>query len=77
MYPVLDNDWLSVKNEPVEETQVVGNVARSWQWRELGLNPTNYPNNKMVLENAAEDVLVQKPLEIRVRQLNNYNLFTI
>ncbi|CAH2066988.1 unnamed protein product, partial [Iphiclides podalirius] len=36
-----------------------------WQWRERGIEPLNYPSNKTVLENAAEDILVQKPLKIR------------
>lgn len=68
MDPVIDNEWLGCKNEPeVEEKQdVVGNIARSWQWRERGINPTNHPSNKTVLENMAEDILVQKPLQIRV-----------
>lgn len=67
MDPVIDNEWLSIKHDPVEETPVVGNVSRSWQWRELGANPPHYPASKTVLENAAEDILVQKPLKIRVR----------
>lgn len=71
MYPVIDNDsWLGIKNEPVEETQAVGNVARSWQWRERGTDPSNYPPNKKVFENIAEDILVQKPLQIRVSLFN-------
>lgn len=64
MDPVLD--WFS-KNEAVDEAPALGNVARSWQWRERGINPLNSPSNKTVLENVAEDILVQKPLKIRVR----------
>lgn len=66
MDPVLDNEWLGCKNDSIDEAQSVGNIARSWQWRERGINPPNSPSNKTVLENAAEDILVQKPLKIRV-----------
>lgn len=66
MDPVLDNEWLGCKNDSIDEAQHVGNIARSWQWRERGINPPNSPSNKTVLENAAEDILVQKPLKIRV-----------
>lgn len=72
MDPVIDNEWLSIKHDPVEETPVVGNVSRSWQWRELGANPPHYPASKTVLENAAEDILVQKPLKIRSCDLPGY-----
>lgn len=67
MDPILDSEWLGCKNEPIEDTQNVGNVARSWQWRERGIDPQHSPANKTVLENIAEDILVQKPLKIRVR----------
>lgn len=66
MDPVIDNEWLGCKNETIDEMPNVGNIARSWQWRERGINPPNCPNNKAVLENMAEDILVQKPLQIRV-----------
>lgn len=66
MDPVLDNEWLGCKNDSIDEAQSMGNIARSWQWRERGINPPNSPSNKTVLENAAEDILVQKPLKIRV-----------
>lgn len=65
MDPVIDNEWL--KNEHIDETPTLGNIARSWQWRERGINPPHYPPNKTVLENVAEDILVQNPLKIRVR----------
>lgn len=67
MDPVIDNEWLGCKNEPIVDMPYVGNIARSWQWRERGINPHHYPNNKTVLENVAEDILVQKSLQIRVR----------
>ncbi|CAB3230900.1 unnamed protein product [Arctia plantaginis] len=72
MDPVIDNEWLGCKNEPIDDMQYVGNVARSWQWRERGINPPHYPNNKTVLENVAEDILVQKSLEIRSCDLPGY-----
>lgn len=78
MDPVIDNEWLGCKNEPIDEMQNVGNIARSWQWRERGINPPNSPSNKTVLENIAEDILVQKPLQIRVGNITlYYNLFTV
>ncbi|KAJ2953718.1 hypothetical protein O0L34_g1341 [Tuta absoluta] len=72
MDPVIDNEWLTCKNDPVDDTQNVGNVARSWQWRERGINPPHGPSNKTVLENIAEDILVQKPLKIRCCDLPGY-----
>lgn len=66
MDPVIDNEWLGCKNDPIDEAQNVGNVARSWQWREHGINPPHSPANKTVLENIAEDILVKKQLKIRV-----------
>lgn len=66
MDPVIDSEWLTCKNDSIDEVQTVGNIARSWQWRERGINPPHYPFNKTVLENVAEDILVQKPLKIRV-----------
>lgn len=66
MDPVIDSEWLTCKNDSIDEVQTVGNIARSWQWRERGINPSHYPANKTVLENIAEDILVQKPLKIRV-----------
>lgn len=66
MDPVLDSEWLGSKNDSIEEAQSVGNIVRSWQWRERGIDPLNSPSNKNVLENVAEDILVQKPLKIRV-----------
>lgn len=68
MDPVIDNDWLGFnKNEPVDENRNIGNIVRSWQWREHGIDPPHNPANKNVLENMAEDILVRKPLNIRVR----------
>ncbi|KAJ8729342.1 hypothetical protein PYW08_000923 [Mythimna loreyi] len=72
MDPVIDNEWLGCKNEPIDDMQNVGNIARSWQWRERGINPPNYPNSKTVLENMAEDILVQKSLQIRSCDLPGY-----
>ncbi|XP_047544527.1 activating molecule in BECN1-regulated autophagy protein 1B-like [Vanessa atalanta] len=72
MDPVLDNEWLGSKNDAVDEAQNVGNVVRSWQWRERGIDPLNSPPNKTVLENVAEDILVQKPLKIRCCDLPGY-----
>ncbi|XP_039764807.1 uncharacterized protein LOC120637187 [Pararge aegeria] len=72
MDPVLDGEWLGFKNDSIEETPSLGNVARSWQWRERGINPTNSSSNKTVLENVAEDILVQKPLKIRCCDLPGY-----
>ncbi|CAH0725953.1 unnamed protein product, partial [Brenthis ino] len=72
MDPVIDNEWLGCKNDSIDESQTVGNIARSWQWRERGINPPNSPSNKTVLENAAEDILVQKPLKIRCCDLPGY-----
>lgn len=66
MDPSIDNEWLGCKNDPVDEAQSVGNVARSWQWREHGINPPHSLPNKTVLENIAEDILVRKQLKIRV-----------
>lgn len=68
MYPAsVGNQWLTNnKPESAEEKQDAGNAARSWQWRERGLDPPNYSTNKRVLENLAEDILVRKPLEVRV-----------
>lgn len=66
MDPVIDNEWLTCKNDPIDDSQNLGNIGRSWQWRELGIDPPHYPPNKTVLENIAEDVLVQKPLKTRV-----------
>ncbi|GBP66568.1 Activating molecule in BECN1-regulated autophagy protein 1 [Eumeta japonica] len=72
MDPVIDSDWLGIKQEPNDETQNIGNIARSWQWRERGLDPLNYPSNKSVIENVAEDVLVKKCLNIRCCDLPGY-----
>ncbi|XP_063838629.1 uncharacterized protein LOC135087769 [Ostrinia nubilalis] len=72
MDPSIDNDWLGIKNDPLEETQCVGNVARSWQWREHGINPPHSQPNKTVLENIAEDILVRKQLKIRCCDLPGY-----
>ncbi|XP_049869573.1 uncharacterized protein LOC126369250 isoform X2 [Pectinophora gossypiella] len=72
MDPVIDNEWLNCKNDPVDEVPSVGNVARSWQWRERGINPPHSPSNTAVLENIAEDILVQKPLSIRCCDLPGY-----
>lgn len=72
MDPVIDNEFLGCKNEPIDEIQNVGNIARSWQWRERGINPPNYPNTKTVLENLAEDTLVQKTLQIRVKLSSSF-----
>ncbi|XP_022834573.1 uncharacterized protein LOC111362232 isoform X1 [Spodoptera litura] len=72
MDPVIDNEWLGCKNETIDEMPNVGNIARSWQWRERGINPPHCPNNKTVLENMAEDILVQKPLQIRSCDLPGY-----
>lgn len=71
MYPGNYNiEWLGYKGgEPVEEAPKVGSVARAWQWRERGINPPNLPPNKTVLENIAEDILVQKPLQITVSEI--------
>lgn len=68
MYPANYNiEWLGYKGgEPVEEPPKLGSVATAWQWRERGINPPNQPPNKTVLENIAEDILVQKPLQITV-----------
>lgn len=66
MDPIIDSDWLGCKSEPVDESQHVGNIARSWQWRGMGINPPQGPSNKTVLENIAEDILVQKPLKTKV-----------
>ncbi|CAH2988832.1 unnamed protein product [Chilo suppressalis] len=72
MDPVIDNEWLGYKNIPIHEAQNVGNVARSWQWREYGINPPHAQSNKTVLENMAEDILVRKPLKIRCCDLPGY-----
>ncbi|XP_069354190.1 serine-rich adhesin for platelets-like isoform X2 [Maniola hyperantus] len=72
MDPVLDNEWLGCKNDAIDETPSVGNIARNWQWRERGINPPNSPSNKTVLENVAEDILVQKQLKIRCCELPGY-----
>ncbi|XP_023943943.1 uncharacterized protein LOC112050050 [Bicyclus anynana] len=72
MDPVLDREWLGFKNDAVEEIPTLGNIARSWQWRERGINPPNSPPNKSVLENVAEDILVQKTLKIRCCDLPGY-----
>ncbi|XP_061385715.1 activating molecule in BECN1-regulated autophagy protein 1-like [Danaus plexippus] len=72
MDPVIDNEWLGCKNDPIDEPPTFGNIARSWQWRERGVNAPNSPSNKTVLENVAEDVLVQKPLKIRCCDLPGY-----
>ncbi|XP_068621064.1 serine-rich adhesin for platelets-like isoform X2 [Battus philenor] len=72
MDPGIDSEWLVYKNDHIEEVPNIGNVARSWQWRERGIEPQNYPSNKTVLENAAEDILVQKPLKIRCCDLPGY-----
>lgn len=66
MDPIIDSDWLGCKNEPPDEAQSMGNLARSWQWREMGINPAHTPSNKTVMQNIAEDVLVQKQLKIKV-----------
>lgn len=71
MDPGIDSEWLGYKNDHIDEVQNIGNVARSWQWRERGIEPPNYPSNKTVLENAAEDILVQKELKIRVCLISN------
>ncbi|CAG4998607.1 unnamed protein product [Parnassius apollo] len=72
MDPGIDSEWLGYKNDHIDEVQNIGNIARSWQWRERGIDPPHYPNNKAVLENAAEDILVQKPLKIRCCDLPGY-----
>ncbi|CAH2104494.1 unnamed protein product [Euphydryas editha] len=72
MDPVLDSEWHGSKSDSVEEAQNVGNIVRSWQWRERGIDPLNSPSNKTVLENVAEDILVQKPLKIRCCDLPGY-----
>ncbi|XP_041986317.1 uncharacterized protein LOC121738357 [Aricia agestis] len=72
MDPVIDSEWLGFKNDPIDEPQTLGNVARSWQWRERGIDPPNSSANKMVLENIAEDILVKKPLKIRCCDLPGY-----
>ncbi|XP_050670452.1 activating molecule in BECN1-regulated autophagy protein 1-like [Leptidea sinapis] len=72
MDPIIDSEWLDNKNEQVEEPQNIGNVALSWQWRERGIDPPYSPSNKTVLENVAEDVLVQKNLNIRCCDLPGY-----
>lgn len=66
MDPIIDNDWMGCKNEPIEESDNMGNIARSWQWREKGIDPPGGPSNKSVLENVAEDILVQKRLQSQV-----------
>ncbi|CAG9099199.1 unnamed protein product [Plutella xylostella] len=72
MDPIIDSDWLGCKSEPVDESQHVGNIARSWQWRGMGINPPQGPSNKTVLENIAEDILVQKPLKTKCCDLPGY-----
>ncbi|XP_053600110.1 uncharacterized protein LOC128669361 [Plodia interpunctella] len=72
MDPVIDNEWIGFKQESVEEIRNVGNIVRSWQSRELGIVPLNSPSNKIVLENAAEDILVRKQLNIRSCDLPGY-----
>lgn len=76
MDPIIDNDWLINKAEPIDDSQT-GNITCSWVWRERGLNPPNSPSNKTVLENVAEDILVQKPLKIRVSVKKNEYYFNI
>lgn len=71
MDPISDNDWMD-KNKPIEEPESVGNIIRSWQWRERGIDPPNGPSNKTVLENVAEDILVQKRLENQRCDLPGY-----
>ncbi|XP_045520339.1 uncharacterized protein LOC123711685 isoform X2 [Pieris brassicae] len=71
MDPIIDSDWLMNKSEPIYDSQS-GNIARSWVWRERGIKPPNSPSNKTVLENVAEDILVQKPLKIRCCDLPGY-----
>lgn len=66
MDPIIDSDWLGCKNEPPDEAPNVGNFPRSWQWREMGINPGGTLPNKTVMQNIAEDVLVQKQLKIKV-----------
>lgn len=66
MDPMVENDWLNCKNDSIEESQIIGNVIRSWQYRELGIDPRQGPQNKTVLENTAEDILIEKKLTIRV-----------
>ncbi|XP_047987246.1 activating molecule in BECN1-regulated autophagy protein 1A-like [Leguminivora glycinivorella] len=68
----IDNEWLGIKTEPIDDAPQVGNAVRSWQWREHGLDPPHSPANKTVLENIAEDILVQKPLTIRSCDLPGY-----
>ncbi|XP_045510840.1 activating molecule in BECN1-regulated autophagy protein 1-like [Colias croceus] len=72
MDPIIDPEWLGSKNDQIDEAQNIGNIARSWQWRERGVNPLHSPSNKTVLENVAEDILVQKPLKIRCCDLPGY-----
>ncbi|XP_063529846.1 activating molecule in BECN1-regulated autophagy protein 1-like [Cydia strobilella] len=68
----IDNEWLGIKNEPIDDIPQIGNAVRSWQWREHGLDPPHSPANKTVLENIAEDILVQKSLTIRSCDLPGY-----
>ncbi|CAK1550022.1 unnamed protein product [Leptosia nina] len=72
MDPIIDGEWLGSKGDQLDDVQNVGNITRSWVWRERGVNPPNSPNNKTVLENVAEDILVQKPLKIRCCDLPGY-----
>ncbi|KAM3964660.1 uncharacterized protein ACR2FA_001049 [Aphomia sociella] len=72
MDPIMDNDWLGYKNDSVDDTRNVVNIVRSCQWREQGVNPPHCLGNKTVLENMAEDILVQKSLKIRSCDLPGY-----
>lgn len=66
MDPIIENDWLGPKQEAIEEVQNVPNLTRSWLGREMDIEPLRGPANKTVLENLAEDILVQKTLTSRV-----------
>lgn len=65
MDPVFDSDWLP-KIDLHECNLALGNIVSSWQMRERGLDPINGPPNKTILEQVAEDALVQKDLTVRV-----------
>lgn len=51
--------WLGSKLN-VGDSPSKGNVAASWQWRELGMNPRGSASNSRILQEAAEDHLVNK-----------------
>ncbi|XP_059060660.1 uncharacterized protein LOC131853679 [Achroia grisella] len=66
------NDWLGYKNEADDDSRKVVNMVRSLHWREQGTNPRHCLANKTVLENIAENILVQKALKIRSCDLPGY-----